>query len=304
MSFPLLSICIPTYKRVDCLRQCLASIIDQFNDPSVRERVEVVISDNASNDGTEQLIKEYQKEFSNIYYYKNSENIGHDGNVLNVAEKAKGYYVWFLGDDDALFPDALGYLLEKLKSARFKYCLVNCLGYDNKLLNPAVRHPNFPIESDQYFGHLWEYVSKMKKNRDLVGCFCGLSMQVFDRNLWQAWPNKKEYVGTNVIHMHILLSVMKEQSFAIIAKPLVKVRAANIRWDTFPGLETSRKRAQSTTKGLIWILDTYDIHYSELFIKIQENVNIFISWATNILKKYILRNQGSRDLIKKIFGKL
>lgn len=303
MSKPIISICIPTYNRAACLRQCLESIVKQFKDPLARESVEVVISDNASADGTENVIKEFQKEFSNISYYKNSENIGVDRNILNVAEKARGEYIWFLGDDDALFPDAIGYMLQELKLHKFKYCLVNCLGYDSNLLNPALRQPNFAIESNQYFGSLRDYVTKMDK-KNLVGYFCGLSIQIFDRSLWQNWPNKQEYVGTSGIHLHVLLSAMKEQSFAMIAKPLVKMRSANIRWDTFPGLETLAKRVHGTTKGMIWILETYEIPYSKLALKIEQYKNLFISWTTITLKKYLFRSQGSRDLIKKLLGKL
>ncbi len=66
-----LSICIPTYNRKECLSQCLESIIKQsvFND------IEIIISDNASTDGTFDIIKEYCDKFSNISYFRNSENI-------------------------------------------------------------------------------------------------------------------------------------------------------------------------------------------------------------------------------------
>ncbi|MEK7680913.1 MAG: glycosyltransferase family 2 protein [Patescibacteria group bacterium] len=303
MSNPVISICIPTFNRAKCLKQCLESIVEQFKDPQIRESVEVVISDNASIDDTESMIKEFQKEFSNIFYYRNLENIRVDRNILNAVDKASGEWVWFLGDDDALFPGAIDYIMQELKLGRFKYCLVNCFGYDNNLQNPAVRDPNFMIESNQYFGTLRECVTKMDR-KNLVGYFCGLSIQVFKRDLWQAWPNKQEYIGSNGIHMHILLSAMKEQNFAIISKPLVKLRAANIRWDTFPGLETLMKRARATTKGLLWILETYRIPYSKLAMKIEQNRILFVSWATMVLKKYLFKNQRSRDLIKKLLGKL
>jgi abequosyltransferase len=281
----------------------LESIVTQFNDRNVRENTEVVISDNASTDGTEPMVKEFQNKFSNILYCKNSENIGVDRNILNAAEKAKGEFIWFLGDDDALFPWAIGYMLEKLKQHKFKYCLVNCLGYDNSLVNPAVRLPNFAMEADQYYENLNERIKNMDKN-NLVGDFCGLSIQICDRQLWQAWPDKQKYVGSNAVHLHVLLSAMKDQSFAVIAKPLVKVRAANIRWDTFPGLETITKRAQSTSRLLLWILEMYKIPHSKLALKIEEKKNIFKIWSVNTLKKFLFKSQGSRDLIKKLMGKL
>jgi abequosyltransferase len=303
MNNPVISICIPTYKRVDCLKTCLESIVEQFKNPFVRENVEVVISDNASGDGTESMVKEFQKEFSNIFYYVNSENIGVDRNIINTVEKAKGEFVWFLGDDDVLFPDALEYMLEILSQRKFKYCLVNCLGYDHNMQNPAVKQPNFAIQADEYYDNLHDAILKINQN-DLVGYFCGLSIQVFDRALWLNWPNKQQYVGTYGLHMYTLLSAMKDQPFAMIAKLMVKVRAANIRWDTFPGLEKLRTRVRGTTKGTLWILEKYDIPHSRFAIQIRQNVNLFKSWIIGIIKKYIFKSQKSRDFIKRLLGKL
>lgn len=308
MMKPVISICIPTYNRAECLRTCLESITEQFKDPLARESAEVVISDNASIDDTENLVKEFQKEFSNVLYYKNFENLGVDRNILNVVEKANGEYAWLMGDDDALFPDAIDYMLQKLKERKFKYCLVNCWGYDNKLLNPALRQPNFKIASDQYFGNLREYILEMaKKNVDkknLVGNLCGLSTQIFNRQLWLAYPNKQEHIGKNIIHAKILLLVMKKQSFAMIANPLVKTRSANIRWETFSGSETLKKRVQSTYKFLIWIFETYEAPYSKLALKIEEYKSFLVGWIINTSKRYLFKSQASRDLIKKLLGKL
>src|SRR5438128_1806612 len=104
---PLLSICIPTFNRADCLKQCLESIVSQFADPAIKDKVEVVVSDNASTDNTEAVVKQFLDRFSNIHYRKNPENLGFDRNALALVEKARGEFVWFLGDDDALFPDSI-----------------------------------------------------------------------------------------------------------------------------------------------------------------------------------------------------
>lgn len=303
MNNPVISICIPTYKRVDCLKTCLGSIVEQFKNPFVRENVEVVISDNASGDGTENMVKKFQEEFSNIFYYVNSENIGVDRNIMNTVEKAKGEFIWFLGDDDALFPDALEHLLQILQQRKFKYCLVNCLGYDHELINPSVKQANFNIQADEYFDNIRDAILKINKD-DLVGYFCGLSIQVFDRALWLSWPDKQKYIGTYAVHMYTLLSTMKDQPFAMIAKPMVKVRAANIRWDTFPGLEKLKNRVQGTTKGMLWILEKYNIPHSKFAIQIRQNINMFKIWIIGSMKKYLFKSQGTRDLIKKLMGKL
>ena len=69
---PLLSICIPTFNRGDLLNDILSKYVDN---PQFDNDVEIVISDNASTDSTEDICRRYVEKYSNIRYFKNEENI-------------------------------------------------------------------------------------------------------------------------------------------------------------------------------------------------------------------------------------
>ncbi len=97
-----LSICVPTYNRAEHLANCLNSIVLS----GVREDVQVCVSDNGSTDHTAKVIENAKKHL-NISYCKNSENIGIPRNFSNVISMAKGEFVWLLGDDDLLMPNAI-----------------------------------------------------------------------------------------------------------------------------------------------------------------------------------------------------
>ena len=112
---PLLSICIPTYNRAHYLRECLDNIVCQFKNREVNDQVEIVISDNASEDNTRKVVEEYQKRFSNIRYFKNSQNLGFDRNVDRVISEAKGVFCWTLSDDDYLQNKALKFVIKAIK---------------------------------------------------------------------------------------------------------------------------------------------------------------------------------------------
>jgi glycosyltransferase involved in cell wall biosynthesis len=99
---PLVSICIPTYDRELFLAQALDSVLGQMGD-----EVEIVISDNASTDGTQDMVRAYQAKHPEIAYYRNAANLGFDKNVLLAIERARGRYVWLLGSDDLLNPGAI-----------------------------------------------------------------------------------------------------------------------------------------------------------------------------------------------------
>ena len=116
MNKPLLSICIPTYNRAHYLKECLNCIVCQFEDKKVYSQVEIVISDNASEDNTQELIKEYQKDFSNIRYFRNSRNLWFDRNVDNVITKARGIFCWMSNDDELIEKDALKFILNIIKN--------------------------------------------------------------------------------------------------------------------------------------------------------------------------------------------
>ena len=104
-----LSVCIPTYNREHFIGSTIESIISEAN-----EDVDIIISDNASNDRTEELVRKYQKIFPRIHYFRWDENVGADRNFLKVIELAESEYCWFMGSDDLVEPGALRYILSQL----------------------------------------------------------------------------------------------------------------------------------------------------------------------------------------------
>lgn len=107
-----LSICIPTYNRATHLANCLNSII--LCNSQSDFKFQVCISDNSSTDGTEEVVRRAQSSID-IKYHKNSSNLGIPRNFLNVVSMADGDFVWLIGDDDLLMPNAVADL----------YCLID-----------------------------------------------------------------------------------------------------------------------------------------------------------------------------------
>ena len=132
-----LSICIPTYNRVGYLRECLESITPQLSLYS--NEIELLISDNASTDATTSLCEGYVDKYKFIKYYKNELNIGGEANFLKCCEHSKGTYIWIIGDDDTLVPDAVFIVMEALKD---EPRLITCeySTYTNDLCNLLVKN--------------------------------------------------------------------------------------------------------------------------------------------------------------------
>ncbi|MBT2287730.1 glycosyltransferase [Paenibacillus albidus] len=108
---PLLSICIPTYNRMGHLEACLNSIFSQIGPTDL---VEVIVSDNASTDGTEKVATRFLEQYPNMRYIRNPENIGADRNIIQAAGMARGIFLKLNGDDDYFLEEAVPLLLSTL----------------------------------------------------------------------------------------------------------------------------------------------------------------------------------------------
>lgn len=105
---PLVSVCLVTYNRSALLSKTLDSILAQsFVD------FELIISDDFSTDGTEEICREYCRKDSRIIYKRNSQNLGMPGNLNISLHAGKGSYLANLHDGDVYRED----LLEKWKEA-------------------------------------------------------------------------------------------------------------------------------------------------------------------------------------------
>lgn len=109
----LLSICIPTFNRKEKLKAQIA-FFEKEGVCSIDE-VEVIVSDNASLDGTFNEFL-YNKSNKNFYFYKQDKNIGIINNIHSAITHASGKYTWIVGDDDILTSGILEKVLKILKN--------------------------------------------------------------------------------------------------------------------------------------------------------------------------------------------
>ncbi|TMM43840.1 MAG: glycosyltransferase family 2 protein [Actinobacteria bacterium] len=74
--------------------------------------LELVISDNASTDDTEDVCRELAKSDSRIAYHRQPQNVGLLNNFVYVIGAATGTYFRWIGDDDRLEPDLVSRSLQ------------------------------------------------------------------------------------------------------------------------------------------------------------------------------------------------
>lgn len=106
---PLLSIIIPTRERAETLAFTLATALEQ-----VSQDYEVIVSDNASTDGTHAVVNRVAD--TRVHYFNTGQRLPMCGNYEYALERARGEYVIFIGDDDAVVPGAIDYLLSLVRA--------------------------------------------------------------------------------------------------------------------------------------------------------------------------------------------
>ena len=108
---PCVSFGLPIYNGEEFIATALDSILSQ-----TFANFELIISDNASTDNTQEICQEYAAKDGRIRYYRNQENIGAAPNYNRVFELAKGKYFKWVAHDDLLDPNFLEKCVTVLES--------------------------------------------------------------------------------------------------------------------------------------------------------------------------------------------
>jgi glycosyltransferase involved in cell wall biosynthesis len=99
-AWPLVSVCVPTYNRATMLKESLRTICAQRYAP-----LEILISDDASSDGTEALCRELASQDPRIRYVRHARRLGLYPNHNFCLDDARGEYVCLFHDDDQHHPE-------------------------------------------------------------------------------------------------------------------------------------------------------------------------------------------------------
>ncbi|MBT6866733.1 MAG: glycosyltransferase family 2 protein, partial [Candidatus Marinimicrobia bacterium] len=104
----IVSVIIPHWNGIDVLSECLDSLkktnFDSF---------EIIVSENASSDGSQAWVKENHPD---VILVENDKNYGYAGGCNRGANLAKGKYLLFLNNDTIQDPNWLQPLVDRLES--------------------------------------------------------------------------------------------------------------------------------------------------------------------------------------------
>ena len=105
----LISVALATYNGEKFIREQLNSILWQ-----TYPDFELVIADDCSTDGTQEILKEYADKYPNIHVYPNVQKVGMVKNFEKALRHCKGDFIAFADQDDIWLPDKLQYLFDNI----------------------------------------------------------------------------------------------------------------------------------------------------------------------------------------------
>lgn len=222
-SNPILTFAIPTYNGAEYLAGAIESIIKDVVFNNIDD-IEILISDNCSEDGTREIAEKYQAGYPGVVrYIRNTENLGYDRNVDHAIRAAKGEYVWLIGDDDYLSPNAASVIRAKLVG----------------LTEPKPGALIAPIDHyDMVRGEISRAVCPATDKlcpdgnsffRNTMWTTSSMSAVIVNRATWEK-VDLQDSFGSQWVHLAGLIKIMKGRPGIVLSSPTVIVRIRNPRW--------------------------------------------------------------------------
>lgn len=107
---PLVTVGIPTYNRATMLERVGRALMG-----CSYKNLEIIISDNASSDGTQSVCKKWAASDNRVKYFRHAENVGPNKNFEFARGQATGKYFLWNADDDYFDPDYIRTCVDELE---------------------------------------------------------------------------------------------------------------------------------------------------------------------------------------------
>lgn len=199
---PKLSVCIPTYNR----QAYLVDALDRLLPQAEALGVDVFVSDNHSEDGTLEYLREQAQTFSCLRYHSNSSNIGLEKNMVAALQGGSGDYLLPIGDDEVLLPRSIEQILRALDEHDPDILILN--GWHTVAsLTPTREHLPDPLQGltitqpEDAFYHFWDKTppGSVIMKRDLLSdknieAFLGTS-HAYSGAMWAGLSDRQRQMG-------------------------------------------------------------------------------------------------------------
>ncbi|HMS64700.1 MAG TPA: glycosyltransferase family 2 protein [Ignavibacteria bacterium] len=150
----ILTISIPTWNRSALLKELLDLLAFQIINFNLESKIEILVSDNGSEDDTEKVMTGFSQNHSFVTYNRNKTNIGASGNVLKSMETAEGKFTLFLGDDDRINKNCLSGLITFLEQNPETGLLIDSSNFKKNLFPDSTESLDLVTLLENFYWHI------------------------------------------------------------------------------------------------------------------------------------------------------
>jgi len=197
---PVMTICIPTYNRAADLARCLGTIFHQIGECTL---IEVLVSDNASPDRTQEVLKSYADAYpnANFRYWRNEEDIGAERNIVKLMDEARGDYILLHGDDDFFVDMTIMPLFNLVHRNR-----------DSSVMFIDVLNNSRSVDT---FEGIEAFIGKASINAGFI------SSILIEREMYRQIEDQSRFVGTGFNHIYLQLeAIRRKPRFTVVNEPI------------------------------------------------------------------------------------
>ena len=203
----LLSICIPTYNRIEQIQKQVRLLL-----PQLTEEVQLVVYDNHSDISISELFTE--QELSKFILIRNCVNIGGDANIARCFENCNTKWLWTLADDDFVRETSVSILLEDIKN------------------NQDATFINYWSPIEKYTDNIDSFLKMLSNGGVFCAAFtmsvCVYNMYSLKEDLFYYYKNISSMVGPLIM---LIRNILKKGGKCIwLNKPLVEL-GADVGWN-------------------------------------------------------------------------
>lgn len=287
-----LSIIIVSWNSGELLKKCLTSIFKYTEDLEF----EVIVSDNGSTDGTQEMVK---SNFSQVQLIENKENLGF-GKANNLGFKqAAGEYILFLNDDTEIKANIFKTLIDDYPEGAG---VVGCklLNSDGSLQDSVRRYPTlkdqiiilsklhnfFPEFINKYLAKDFDYTKEQECDQ-VMGAFM-LSPKkiltevgVFDERFF-CWFEEVD-----------LQKRIKAAGYKIIYTPIVE--CAHVKGATF-GKMLPLKNQSILNKSMRYYFKKHHPFWQYVIIVLFNPLSMYLALLVQSIKKLGINVKKQKDL--------
>jgi glycosyltransferase involved in cell wall biosynthesis len=295
---PTVTIAMPVYNGDKYIRMSLDSILAQtYSD------FELIISDNASTDGTETICREYLRRDKRIRYNRFTENLGAAKNYNYLYEMSTGKYFRWSNHDDLWAPTNLEKCIEVLeKDGKVILCYPKTAIIDENGSIIRKYDDNLDLRSSSAkdrFIHFYKNIglsnvlfglirSDILKKTSLLGNYIGSDIILIgELSLYGRFHEIPEYLFYRRFHSKASSSDKSTDSQQEFFDPKTKGKIA------FPSLRHPYQHFISISRSPIEFGEKSILYYKILRNTISDRNNIAREFIFNA--KRIIRNEWSKD---------